>query len=425
MQLVTDWLWSVILPVLLISAGVLYTVRLRGTPIIGIHKILRDTYGSLLRGADRHQHEIFASALAATMGTGNLVGTALAIKTGGAGAVFWMWISALLGMVLVSAENLLSAQFRSQSPDGTLTGGALAYLTHGLRTRLPAGMFAVFCIAAALGMGNLVQSSTIAQSTAAFGIPAPVTGILTAVCFGLVLFGGVSGIRKTAFRLMPLLCGLYLLGCTVLLCIHAAALPAALARIFREAFGFRAAGCGFTASLLLHSMHIGLMRGIFSNEAGLGSSGLLHMDADDKPQWKWAAAEVFADTVICCTATALVVLTAPNLHPEDSSAAQLLLQAFAGGIGKFAELFLAFCMICLAFATMIGWYPCGLSAFRFLFGHQNDAVFTALAILAAFCGALGSPEWLWCFCDLCNGCMALPNLYGMFRLNKRISAEQL
>ncbi|MBR3267434.1 MAG: sodium:alanine symporter family protein [Oscillospiraceae bacterium] len=425
MQTATHLLWSIILPFLLSATAFLYLIRLRGKPVCVLHRVLRDTYGSLLHRTDQEQHRIFAAALAATMGTGNLAGTALALIAGGPGAIFWMWISALLGTVLVTAENLLSSRFSGKSRNGIPCGGALGYLGFAFKSGIPAAFFAFCCICSALGMGNLAQSSTIAQSAAAFGIPLPVSGLITAFLFGIVLCGGIQRIRGAALRLMPLLCGIYLFCCAVLLCMHAAALPNAILRIIREAFGFRAAGGGFTAALFLRSMHEGIKRGIFSNEAGLGSSGLLHMDAAGGNQWKWATAEVFADTVICCTATALVILTAPGISLHRSEPAALLLQAFSSGLGKAASAFLAVNMILLAFATMIGWFPCGLAAFRFLFGSRQEGLYLALCISAAFAGAFGSPLWLWCFCDLCNGCMALPNLLGMMRLSSRIRAEDL
>ena len=185
----------------------------------------------------------------------------------------------------------------------------------------------------------------------------------------------------------------------------------------REAFGFRAAGSGFAASLLLHAMRVGLCRGIFSNEAGLGSSAMFHADAEpgkEDVQGKWAAAEVFADTVICCTATALVVLTAPP--SAQSSPAAVLLDAFRSGLGSFASGFLAASMILFALATAIGWFPCGAAAFRYLFGNSAEPVYLALWVSAGFAGAFGSPEWVWAFSDCCNGLMALPNLYAMLRL---------
>lgn len=425
LNLLKNWnliLWQWLLPVLLTAAALICGVQLGGKPLRRLPSVLRETYGSILRrGCSRKQRRIFASALAATMGTGNLVGTALAVMTGGAGALFWMWISALLGMVLVFAENLLGIRFRQKAADGTVTGGALGYLRYGLSSRIPAAFFAFCCMIAALGMGNLVQSSTISQTVQKYDISAPLCGIVTAVMIAVILCGGTARIGTASAWLMPLLCGLYLAGCGILLILHCRAIPAVLLRIFREAFGIRAAGCGISAGVFLHSMCIGLRRGVFSNEAGLGSSALLHMETDsDDPemQGKWAAAEVFADTLICCTATALVILTAPHApYLNMGDTAGLLLHAFTSGLGRYAGGFLVVCMVLFAFATMIGWYPCGAACCRYLFGHSAEGVFLCCYVVAAFAGTLGSPEWIWAFCDCCNGMMALPNLYGILRLS--------
>ncbi len=429
MQILAVWnqiLWQWVLPVLLTAAALLWAVRLRGRPLRGFGGVLRETYGTLLR-RDRKQHGIFASALAAMMGTGNLVGTAYALISGGAGAIFWMWISALLGMVLVYAENLLGSRYRTKRRDGSMLGGALGYLHSGVGSRRLARIFAVCCVGAALGMGNLVQSSAIAQTVRTWQVPAAAAGIITAGILGGILIGGAERIRRAAGVLMPLLCGCYLVGCLWLLVLHAQAIPDALTRIFSEAFGMRAAGSGICASVFLRSMRVGLQRGIFSNEAGLGSSALLHMDADaadDTSQSKWAAAEVFADTMICCTATALVILTAPHCSiPDYTDGAALLLAAFSEGLGGLAAGFLAVCMVLLAFATMIGWYPCGAAAVRYLCGARGMPVYLAAYLLAAFAGALGNPAWLWTLCDCCNGCMALPNLYAMLVLLPRVSVQ--
>ncbi len=424
LELLKNWnliLWQWLLPVLLTAAAFVCAVQLRGKPLRKLPSVLRETYGSILhRGCSKKQRQIFASALAATMGTGNLVGTALAVMTGGAGALFWMWISALFGMVLVYAENLLGMQFRRRAADGTVTGGAIGYLRYGLNSRFLAGFFALCCMVAALGMGDLVQSSTISQTAQKYGISAPLCGLVTAMLIAAILAGGVSRIGRASAWLMPLLCGLYLAGCGVLLIRNYIAIPAVFLRIFREAFGIRAAGCGISAGLLMQTLCIGLRRGIFSNEAGLGSSALLHMETDsDEPemQGKWAAAEVFADTVICCTATALVILTAPRApYLNMGDTAGLLLHAFSAGLGRYAGGFLAVCMILFAFATMIGWYPCGAACCRYLFGG-GEGVFFCFYVVAAFAGALGSPEWIWAFCDCCNGMMALPNLYCLLRLS--------
>lgn len=423
MHLLTNWnliLWQWVLPLLLVLTAAVCGVRLRGVPVRGFHITLRDIATNLLRGHDPKQRQIFSAALAATMGTGNLVGTALAVMTGGAGALFWMWISALLGMYLAYAENVLGIHFRSRQPDGTVLGGALGFLRNGVKSRVLAAIFAFLCMIAALGMGNMVQSSTIAQTAQRFSVPPWAAGLAAALLLLLILRGGTQRIGCVAQWLMPLLCGFYLLGCAVLLVRFRAALPAAVLRIFREAFGLRAVGGGFSAAALMHTVSIGLRRGIFSHEAGLGSSSLLHMEADSDAdtQGKWAAAEVFADTVICCTATALVILTAPDApYINAGNTTGLLLHAFSAGLGNFAGGFLGICMILLAFATMIGWYPCGAACAQYLGGRNAADFFLAAYILLCFAGALGSPEWIWALCDCCNGMMALPNLYGMLRLS--------
>lgn len=413
-------LWQWILPTLLTLTALIYAVRLRGKPIRGFCGMLRELFSR----RDRTQHGIFAAALAATMGTGNLVGTALALMTGGAGAVFWMWLSALLGMVLVYAENMLAARHPHKDCRRFLCCGSIGYILYAMKNNIPARIFAICCIGAALGMGSTVQSSTVARTLHSFGVPLPLTGLVTASLLGIILAGGIKGIRSAAGKLMPLLCGLYFAGCAFMLVRHAHVLPDAFLSILRGAFGIRAAGCGVSISVLLQSLRVGFQRGIFSNEAGLGSSSLLHMHAPEgqqAQQCKWAAAEVFADTILCCTLTALVILTAPCDLAQYTDGTALLLDAFTAGLGTFAAGFLAVCMVLLAFATMIGWYPCGAYAVQYLTGGRGTACYLAAYLLAAFAGALGEPQWLWALCDLMNGCMALPNLCAMLLLAPTVS----
>ena len=422
MHLLTAWnglLWQWILPVLLTVTAIVCGIRQRGRPVRGLGGVLRRTYGSLLsRNADRQQRRVFASALAATMGTGNLVGTALAVMTGGAGAVFWMWVSALLGMLLVYAENRLAAQYRRNG-----LGGTVAYLRFGLNSRLLPVFFSFCCMLTALGMGDLAQSSTVAQTAHSFGVPLPAAGLVTAALLLLILSGGGKRTGTAAAWLMPLLCGGYLLGCVRLIALHIRALPDALVQILSGAFGIRPAGAGISAAVFFSAMRTGLCRGMFSHEAGLGSSAMLHMDAENTAaQCEWAAAEVFADTLVSCTATALVILTAPASGAQD--AAELLLDAFSAGLGRYAGLFLGICMMLLAFATMLGWYRCGEGCACALFGTRAAPVFRAAYLLAAFAGALGEPAWIWTFCDCMNGMTALPNLYALLRLRPVLTEKQ-
>ena len=417
-------LWQWVLPVMLTAAALVCAVRLRGRPVRGFGRLLC-ACAKTLTGSDAasaEQRRVSAGALAAVMGTGNLVGTAFALISGGAGAVFWMWVSALLGMVLVYAENLLGMRWKTHCRDGTVCGGTFAMLREGLGSKVAAGIFAVCCAAAGLGMGNLAQSSTIAQTAAGFGCSPASVGLTTAVLTLLVLLGGRRRIGNVSAMLMPLISLLYLLGCAVLLFRHRHAISSAMMQILREATGFRAVGGGWAASVLMRSLSVGLRRGIYSNEAGLGTSALLHSQAGNasgRVQGQWAAAEVFADTVLCCTLTALVILTAPCGIAGESGAA-LLLTAFRTGLGEFAGGFLAVCMVLLAFATLIGWYPCGASAVQFLFGRQGEQVYFSLYILCAFAGAFGGSAWVWAVCDLCNGLMAIPNLCGLICLSPQL-----
>lgn len=413
-------LWQWLLPFLLPLTALLCGWAIRMQPLRQFGSLLRHTYGTLLQSAQNPhaptQRQIFATALAATMGTGNLVGTAVAISVGGAGAMFWLWASAPIGILLVYAENLLGSYYCDAKTKGTL-----AYLQNGVGSKKLAAVFAICCIGASIGMGNLAQSNAMALALEGIGVPLPITGVFLAALLLWILTGGSKRIGRLTEWLMPLLCGGYLLCCFWLIVRRLDVLPAVFARIFREACGLRAMGSGISISAILHCMRIGLCRGIFSNEAGLGSSALLHGDgAHTSPttQGEWAAAEVFADTTLCCTATGLVLLTAPAgtivYGSQDGSA--LLLAAFRAGFGHIAVWLLAVCIALLAFATLIGWYSCGRMAFCHVFGEKHCGIYLAIYVTAAFCGALGKAESVWLLCDVCNGCMALPNLYGLWRL---------
>ncbi len=416
-QLLWQWLLPILLPLMAFLCG----KAIKMAPLRQFGKLMRHTYGTLLRKQNHTadaptQRQIFATALAATMGTGNLVGTAVALSVGGAGALFWLWISAPIGMLLVYSENLLGTHYCNAKFKGTI-----AYLQNGVQSPVLAVVFAVCCVGASIGMGNLAQSNAMASALRDIGVPLPVTGILTAILLFWILNGGSKRIGCITEWLMPMLCGGYLVCCLWLILRRVDILPDVLQRVCTEAFGLRAMGSGCSISALLFTLSIGMRRGIFSNEAGLGSSAMLHGDAEHTSpvaQGEWAAAEVFADTAICSTATGLVLLTAPNdvmIYGTQDGAA-LLLAAFRAGFGDIAVWLLAICIALLAFATLIGWYGCGRMAFCHVFGQKQEGIYMEIYITAAFCGALGKAEWVWLLCDICNGCMALPNLYGLWRL---------
>lgn len=420
---INDILWKWMLPFALLATAILCGIEMKFKPIRSFHRIIIDAVRAMRSkeffpsSKSLSQKQMFSTALAASLGTGNLIGTAAALLTGGAGAIFWMWISAFVGMILVYAENLLSSRFRRKCVASDM-GGALLYLPD---PRLSA-VFAAACAAAGIFMGSMAQASAIAVSAAEFSVPPVVSTVATCLLCALILSGDAGKIGAVSSRVVPMICLMYFVGCGVILARYFGSIPAVFARIFREAFGFRSITGGFCASALISSIGIGFRRGIFSNEAGLGSSGLLHMHgdaSDDEMQANSSVLEVFFDTVVCCTLTALTILSVPSHHLDFSDSASLLLSAFTCGLGRFAAPFLAICMILLAFATMIGWYPCGAAAFRFLFPH-SDLYYLAFYILAGVIACRIDANLIFPLCDFCNACMALPNLYGLCAMRKHL-----
>ena len=318
----SNWVWGNGLLVLLLGTGGYLTIRTRFFPIRCVRSIFRSTVGSLLRQPKQTQRsagtmtqfQTCSTALAAAMGTGNIIGVAAALQIGGAGAVFWMWISALLGMLLTYGENVLAMQYCRLDARGERIGGPMAYLAYGLRAKPLAVVYAVFCIAASLGMGNMTQSNAIAGACLqAAGVPVWVTGLAVAGILTVVIFGGAKRIGYVTQWLMPVLSLGYMLAALLVICKNGAALPGALREIVLGAFGMRAVGGGISGAAIRRCMIIGLQRGVFSNEAGLGSSALVHSHADSKDaaaQGMWSMVEVGFDTIVCCTLTALALLTA-------------------------------------------------------------------------------------------------------------------
>lgn len=422
--------WSDAMLLLLLGSGLYFTLRIRGFQVRGWRTILRRTVLSLRRtgNGDRHsltQLQTLSTTLAATMGTGNIVGVATALTLGGAGAVFWMWISALLGMALVYAENVLGMRYRYRNRDGSWCGGPIAYLERGLHCKPLALTFAGFCVLASFGMGNMAQVNSMAGALQeAWRVPPWAVGLAaTALCAG-ILWGGIRRIGRVAECLIPPLSLCYLLGCCILLALRYAEILPAFRAIFTGAFGLSAVGGGVAGAAVRRCANIGLRRGIFSNEAGLGSSSMLHAAAeqpDPSLQGMWGMFEVFADTIVCCTMTALVLLTAA---PSALDGAPLVMEAFAQGFGSAGTVFITAAVVLFAFATLIGWSCCGEAAVRYLSPHWGRPVYRLFFLAACFVGATTELRTVWNLCDVCNGLMAIPNLIGMLALRRQITSPQ-
>ena len=461
-----QWLWGVPTLALLVGAGVWLLLRTRGYVLLHPRTILRCTL--FARGAKKGQSKeltpfrALCTALASTIGTGNLAGVAAALVVGGPGAIFWMWMFALLGMTLHAIEVVQCVAFRRKNSDGEWRGGAMAVLRYGLaRTRLCrlarplSGAFCVFCILASFGIGNTVQANTMAVvAQSSFGVPPIATGLVLAAALGAVMLGGAQRIGAVAVRLVPLMAGLYLVGAGAMICLWAQYSLPALRAIVQNAFFPQAAAGAGAGMLLRRAVAVGARRGVFSNEAGLGSSGIAHaaaQGAQPRTQGMWGVLEVFFDTMVVCTVTALLLLTAPmpQTLPADVvplfespgliasqagafseapyavlvqiqdgafvplSGAPLVSLALETGLGRLGSALLVPVLALFAFTTVLGWSFYGECAVEFLLGRRGIAPYRALFLLAAVLGATARMEAVWALADLFNALMAWPNLVGV------------
>lgn len=431
---------------LLFGTGLLLTVRTGGFQLRRCGYWMRHTLGAILtdRSVTAHtareeqaisQFQSLCTALASTIGTGNLVGVATAILSGGPGAVFWMWVMALLGMMTSYAENVLGIYYRRKDPAGGWRGGPMYYLRDGLGSRpgckLPgkvlAALFAAFCALASFGIGNLSQLNSIAGNLrAAFGVPEAVTGAVLAAVSAVILLGGLKRVAAVAEKLVPAMALLYIVGALTVVGVHITAVPAALAAIVRGAFGLQAAGGGVVGYGLSRAITWGFKRGAFSNEAGLGSSVMVHAASNVKEpvqQGMWGIFEVFADTMVVCTLTALVVLTSGLVEPDTgrmaagAAGSALVGQAFDAVFGTLGAKLIAVCVLLFAYSTTLGWSCYGCKAVEYLFGAGAGAGYRVLFVAVMPLGAVMRLDLAWALSDTFNGLMMLPNLIGVVALS--------
>lgn len=362
-----------------------------------------------------------STALASTVGTGNIAGVATAIVAGGPGAIFWMWVSSFLGMMTKYAEVFLAVKYRRKTPEG-YRGGPMYYM-EALGWHIPAVLFSVCGLLAALGVGNLTQVNTLAEAcNTVFGIPRLTSGIVTLVLAGIALLGGIGSISKISEKLVPVMALLYIVlaGAVLVLC-RSEILPA-LRMIVVEAFSPGAAFGGVAGYSVSSALRYGVGRGVFSNEAGLGSAPMAHACADtDSPvrQGLWGAMEVFIDTLVLCTLTALVILVSGVYRPDTLyDGAALTVAGFETVLGSFGAQAVAVSTILFAFATILGWSFYGETCCRYLFhGKHPVTIYRALYIALLLPGAVMRMETVWGIADIFNGMMAIPNLAAILALS--------
>ncbi|HZK24691.1 MAG TPA: sodium:alanine symporter family protein [Oscillospiraceae bacterium] len=405
--------------------GCFLTLRLNWLQVRHFSTMLRDTIFGLRRQKNTGIGEISAfqaltTALAGTIGTGNIAGVATAITLGGPGAVFWMWVSAFVGMVTKYAEVVLAVHFRDTQPTGRVVGGPMYFLAKGLNSRLLAALFALFGSLAAFGIGNMVQANSVAAALhEAFNVPQLITGIVMAAITALVIIGGISRVAAFTEKLVPLMAAFYTAGALFIIFLNLAQVPLAFSQIIGNAFTGRAAVGGFAGATVLQTFRFGVARGIFTNEAGLGSASIAHAAArTDHParQGLWGMFEVFFDTHISCTLTALAVLVT-GVWNTGLDGAAMTTAAFNQALPSWGGYFVAVSLVIFAFSTLISWSYYGEKCFEYFVSTRATLFYRLLWIALIPIGAVGGLHVVWALADTLNGLMAIPNLIGLWGLN--------
>ena len=421
-------IWGPPMLIVYLLTGAVFTVKLRFSQFTGLKRIFKATlFSKEDKTADSKNLsplQTLTSALATTLGTGNIVAVGAAIAIGGAGAVFWMLLSAFLGMATCYAENFLGMKYRRQRPDGSWFGGAFHYITAAFGTDKAGKLYALLCVTAAVGMGNMTQINALSSSlNSAFNIPTWISGIIAAAVLAVLIFGGVRLFGKVTERLIPAVSAVYIIGCIAVIAINIGSVPAAFLRIVTEAFDIRAAAGGIFGSVMMKGMSWGFRRGIFSNEAGLGSTVMLNTATsgnDPEKQGMWAMLQVFFDTIVMCTLTALTLLVT-GADKAATDGITNAVAAFSGVFGDFSGAFVAIAITLFAITTTAGWSVYGSSSLEYLTGGKGAVVYRLIFIGATLIGATMKLETVWQLCDLLNGVMAIPNLPAILILSSQVT----
>jgi alanine or glycine:cation symporter, AGCS family len=425
----SDFIWGprLLIP-LLLTTGVFLTLRLKGLQFTRLWRalyvalIVRREVGS---AGDISHFQALMTALAATVGIGNIVGVATAITLGGPGALFWMWVTGLVGMATKYCEALLSVKYRVTDHRGEQAGGPMYYLSRGIAQKHLGAtlgwLFALFAAIAAFGIGNMVQSNAVATAlNNAFGFVRWGTGVGIAVAVGLVVLGGIKSIGRVTGVLVPFMIVMYMLCSIVVLVVHADALPGAFSLVFSDAFTGTSAAGGFLGATLAQAMRYGIARGIFSNESGLGSAGIAAAAAQTSEPVRQALVsmtQTFIDTIVVCSLTGLAII-ASGVWSAGVGPGVLTQTAFdtvfTGGLGS---TLVALAMVMFAFSTILGWGYYGERSIEYLLGERAILPYRIVFVVATYVGAIRTIDFVWVFSDVMNGLMALPNLVGLLLLS--------
>ncbi|MDE7230723.1 MAG: sodium:alanine symporter family protein [Oscillospiraceae bacterium] len=454
---INGFVWTNLGLVLLIGAGVILTIATKFFQVSHLKTWWMNTIGGMFSKKSKvrknkeegsvSQFQALCTALAATIGTGNIAGVASAIVVGGPGAVFWMWIAAFFGMMTNFSENVLGIYYRRKNSEGEWSGGAMYYLRDGLGRykgfkqvgRFLAVLFSIFAVLASFGIGNMGQINKIVINLDsavlknvdlgyAFGDvkwTSIIIGVVLMILGGLIILGGLKRIASFAEKVVPFMACAYVLGCLVIIFAHINLIGSFFAAIFKFAFGVRAVGGGVVGITIKSVITQGCKRGVFSNEAGLGSSVMVHSASNVREpvkQGMWGIFEVFSDTMVVCTMTALVVLSSgkidlnTGLAAEGTNDATLVADAFGNVFGSAGSVFVSIAILLFAFTTVVGWSHYGSKSFEYLFGVKAAKGYKVFFVLMIISGAVMTSSLAWDISDTFNGLMMVPNLIGVLAL---------
>ena len=422
-------LWGYVLIFMLVGTGIFFTFRLKFVQVKKFKAGWKQLFGNFsLKGKKAGKDgmssfQAVSTAIAAQVGTGNLAGAATAILAGGPGAIFWMWISAFFGMATIFSEAVLAQKFKEKGDDGQVVGGPAYYIRKGLNNKFLAGFFSVSIIIALGFIGNMVQANSISDSfKTAFSVPVWITGIIIAVIAGCIFIGGISRIASFTEKVVPIMAIAYLACGIIIMITHYYNIPMAFRMIFEGAFNAKAVTGGLIGATIKQTVRYGVARGLFSNEAGMGSTPHAHAVAKvDHPvqQGMVAIVSVFIDTFLVLTMTVMVILTTGSLNAEGVKlkGIQLTQFAFNNALGTFGNPFVAICLFFFAFSTIVGWYFYGEANIRYLFGSKGIKPYRLIAVIFVFLGSLLSVDLVWELADLFNGIMVIPNVIALIALS--------
>ncbi|QIR75975.1 sodium:alanine symporter family protein [Sulfurospirillum diekertiae] len=419
--------WGAPMLVLLVGTGLYLTIILRGMQFWALPHALKLIFHKESDGEGEISHfAALMTALAATVGIGNIVGVATAITLGGPGAVFWMWMTGLVGMATKYSEAVLAVKYRQKGHHHGFKGGPMYYLTYGLNMPKLGMAFAIFTAIAAFGIGNMTQANAVAQILSSeMAVPTWVTGVVLLTLTAVVILGGIKSIGNFTSFLVPFMILAYVSVSLIILAMNLDKLGDAFGLIFHYAFSPIAAGGGFVGATMAAAIRYGVARGVFSNESGLGSAPIAAAAAktnDPVRQALVSMTQTFIDTLVVCTMTALIILISP-FWQQGVSPSALTMQSFQLYLGTFGGIVVVISTVLFAYSTILGWSYYGEKAFEYIFGERFIRLYRVLFIVGVMVGSMLKLEFVWNFSDLMNGMMAIPNLIALLLLSRVISAE--